>query len=84
MLNLCPGESPRANFDSFANAMITVFILLVGDDWNSYMFDYTRTTSKASILYFTSLTVIGNLILLNLFLAILLKQFEQTHEDQSE
>lgn len=39
------GESPRLNFDTWSNAMITIFILLVGDDWNSIMFDYARATS---------------------------------------
>ena len=76
----CLGESLRTNFDSWVNAMITVFILIVGDDWNSYMFDYVRATNKNSILYFMSLVTLGNLILLNLFLAIILKQFEQNHD----
>ena len=72
----CFGTSPRLNFDSWFNAMIAVFILLVGDDWNSYMFDYVRATNESTIVYFISLVIIGNLVLLNLFLAILLKQFE--------
>ena len=27
------GESPRINFDDFFHAFLTVFIVLVGDDW---------------------------------------------------
>ena len=27
------GESPRINFDDFFHAFLTIFIVLVGDDW---------------------------------------------------
>ena len=70
------GKSLRLNFDKWDSAMITIFVLLVGDDWNMIMFDYSRATSEWSVLFFVSLTAFGNLILLNLFLAILLKDFE--------
>lgn len=60
--------------------MITIFILLVGDDWNAIMFDYVRATNKWTVLFFVVTTCIGNLLLLNLFLAILLKDFENTHD----
>ena len=41
------------------------------------MGNYVRATSLASILYFSSLIILGNVILLNLFLAIMLKEFEE-------
>ena len=50
--------------------------MIMGDNWSSYMADYVRATSIASALFFISLTIIGNVILLNLFLAIMLKEFE--------
>ncbi|CDW82972.1 voltage-gated ion channel superfamily [Stylonychia lemnae] len=78
------GKSQRLNFDTWGNAMITIFVLLVGDDWNVVMFDYSRATSKWSVIFFVTLTSFGNLILLNLFLAILLKDFEQQHEKREE
>ena len=59
--------------------MIFIFVLLVNDDWNSYMFDYVRASSDGTILFFIAVTVLGNIILLNLFLAILLKDFEEAH-----
>ena len=27
------GESPRENFDDFFHAFVTIFVILVGDDW---------------------------------------------------
>lgn len=44
------------------------------------MGNYVRATSLASILYFSSLIILGNVILLNLFLAIMLKEFEEDLE----
>lgn len=65
--------------------MSSVFIIIIGDDWNATMADYIRATSHASEAYFTTLTIFGNIILLNLFLAILLRQFEdKTFEDKYE
>ena len=49
----------------------------MNDGWSSYMGNYVRATSLASILYFSSLIILGNVILLNLFLAIMLKEFEE-------
>jgi len=30
------GKSPRENFDSFLNAFVTIFIVLIGDVTSSY------------------------------------------------
>ena len=67
---------PRTNFNSFINGFTTVFIVLIGENWNSVMYDHIRTLGWTSKLFFFTLFVQGNLILLNLFLAILLKNFE--------
>lgn len=41
------------------------------------MYDHYRATGPLTIVYFIFLFIFGNLILLNLFLAILLKNFEE-------
>ena len=72
------GTFPRANFNRLMNGLVTIFIVFIGEDWNAVMFDHYRATRSAgAYLYFMSLFIIGNLILLNLFLAILLKNFEE-------
>ena len=68
---------PRANFNNFLYGIITIFIVFIGEDWNSSMYDVYRATGGGAYLFFISLFIIGNLILLNLFLAILLKNFEE-------
>ena len=71
------GHYPRANFNDFWSGLITVFIVLIGEDWNSSMYDHVRASGWGGYIFFITLFIFGNLILLNLFLAILLKNFEE-------
>lgn len=82
-LELCAskGVSLRENFDSLDQAMTTVFTVIVGDGWTEIMGNYSRATSKNSMAYFVSLEIFGNIIMLNLFQAILLRQFEDNTGD---
>jgi voltage-dependent calcium channel L type alpha-1D len=64
-------ENPRTNFDDFWNAMLSVFQILTGEDWNALMYDGVVASggphSVAGLgvsLYFVLLVVLGNCILL--------------------
>jgi hypothetical protein len=75
---------PRANFDNIFNALTTVFILIIGEDWPGVMYNYTRTfgdKGRFITLYFVAVLCIGNLMLLSLFTAILLDNFEGEKPD---
>jgi len=67
---------PRSNFDTFVNALVTVFQVLTGENWSTCMFDGWRARGWISVVYFMSLVVFGSFLVMNLFLAILLKNFE--------
>lgn len=71
------GVSPRLSFDDFFTGFVTIFIIFIGEDWNSVMYDHVRVQGELHVIFFIFLFVIGNIILLNLFLAILLKNFEE-------
>ncbi|TMW68721.1 hypothetical protein Poli38472_006189 [Pythium oligandrum] len=73
---------PRANFDTILWSMVTVFQILTGENWNVVMYDGWRSAGWSAVLYFISLIVFGNFIVLNLFLAILLGNFEESSEDE--
>ncbi|KAJ8400159.1 hypothetical protein AAFF_G00398530 [Aldrovandia affinis] len=66
----------RSTFDNFPQALLTVFQILTGEDWNVVMYDgimaYGGPSSSGMIvcIYFVILFVCGNYILLNVFLAI--------------
>ncbi|XP_050686147.1 muscle calcium channel subunit alpha-1-like isoform X34 [Eriocheir sinensis] len=69
-------DKPRHNFDNFVQAMLTVFQILTGEDWNVVMYDGIRayggvaTPGIIACVYFIILFICGNYILLNVFLAI--------------
>lgn len=71
------GVFPRINFNDPLNGFVAIFIIFIGEDWNSVMYDHVRATSHISIAFFVAIFMLGNLVLLNLFLAILLKNFEE-------
>jgi hypothetical protein len=35
--------SPRFNFDNFLNALISCFLIMIGDNWNEMMHDAIRS-----------------------------------------
>lgn len=78
LFDLENGTSPRRNFDDFITAMITIFILLTGCSWDETLYNLTRAEGLISIIFTLSFVIIGQLILLNLFLAILLKNFDES------
>ena len=34
--------SPRVNFDNIGTAMLSIFVLFIGEDWNNVMFKHER------------------------------------------
>ena len=64
------------NFNNLLNSVILIFVVLSGEDWQVIMYDYYRHYGVSAAIFFVALVVIGNFIFLNLFLAILLKDFE--------
>ena len=52
-----------------------VLQVLTQEDWNTVMYDGMRATSKWAALYFILLMTIGNYILFNLLVAILVEGF---------
>ncbi|XP_067834585.1 voltage-dependent L-type calcium channel subunit alpha-1S-like isoform X2 [Heptranchias perlo] len=69
-------EVRRSTFDNFPQALLSVFQILTGEDWNSVMNDGIMAYGGPSFpgvlvcIYFIILFVCGNYILLNVFLAI--------------
>ena len=67
----------RARFDGFAISMLTIFQFLTGENWNEAMYAGIYYSGSFMIcIYFIIVIVIGLFIVLNLFLAILLSDFD--------
>ncbi|XP_072288010.1 voltage-dependent L-type calcium channel subunit alpha-1F isoform X2 [Pyxicephalus adspersus] len=69
-------QTKRSTFDTFPQALLTVFQILTGEDWNAVMYDGIMAyggpffPGMLVCIYFIILFICGNYILLNVFLAI--------------
>ena len=77
-------ESPRSHFDDLLWAMTTVFQILSGENWNAVMYDCWRAIGPPAVIYMMCLMVVGVMIVLELFVAILLGNFEGDDDDEEE
>lgn len=72
------GNSLDTNFDSFLWSFTTVFVVLTEDGWSNIFQQHFRAVNNfKSTVFFISLYIVGPLILLNLFLGILLEDFDE-------
>lgn len=76
--------TPHYNFDNIYNSLVVVFCAIMAEDWNNSMYSFIiiqATSDYMVMIYFFTLMVIGNTMLLSLFTAILLQNFEATEEE---
>ena len=72
-LDLVNGIVPNANFNTFYYAFITVFTLLTNSGWSKVLFNnYRAVGASSSLIYSISFVFLGEMIMFNLFIAILL------------
>lgn len=74
------GIIPRNNFDDTLTACRTVFAIMIGDDWHLVFYKCVLATGWWSSIYLITLILFGNIIMLNLFLAILLGNFDASRK----
>lgn len=82
---------PRDNFNNVGYALTTIFIIIIGEDWNWSMYQWVRAYGFGSavsyyiaVFFFLILMIMGNIVLFSLFTAILLRNFEGGDEDEDE
>lgn len=83
--NYDDGGTPPTNFNTFPIALLTVFQILTGEDWNEVMYQGIESQGghkKGMIysLYFIVLVLFGNYTLLNVFLAIAVDNLANAQE----
>ncbi|XP_069138424.1 sodium channel protein 1 brain-like isoform X2 [Argopecten irradians] len=74
-------DIPRWNFNDFFHAMLMVFRVLCGE-WIEPLWDCMRAADELCMVVFLPTLVLGNFIVLNLFLALLLNAFASDTLDQ--
>jgi hypothetical protein len=76
------------NFQDWYNSFLLLFSISTGEDWNRIMWDTTRTEedgcvegincgARAHIIYFLAFILIATHIMLNLFILVILQQFDK-------
>jgi len=76
------GESIDAhtNFFNFANALLTLFRISTGEGWEGIMFDCMveeNGGTRIAPIFFVSFVTIASFVMLNLFITIIVDEFEQ-------
>ena len=83
-------ELPRENYESFSVAFITIFQVLTMENWQFVLFSSMKAANGSMIFktvaafFYISWIFIGNFILLNLFLAILIDSFNEADAELEE
>jgi hypothetical protein len=77
------GKIPKVNFENMYQSMVAVFVLITGDNWTDVMFMCLRSpkTSKVVVyVFFITVIVFLNIIMLNLVIAFLVYIFENSRK----
>ena len=75
------GLVPRGNFDSFYDALISVFQVFTTSDLGDVLYPSIRGTGMYASLYFVAQILLGNLLLFNLFTGIIITGFSETKDE---
>ena len=78
--------SDRPYFKSYLYSFISVLQIITLDNWYTMFTQCYRSNAAPTLIFFISLIVLGNFILLNLFIALVLDGFENLskHEEKLE
>ena len=73
---------PRENFYTFWDAMLSNFQIMSGEDWAPMMYSYMSCAGNWAVIYFVAVVIFTNFFLLNIFVAVILENFEMSEEDK--
>ena len=73
------GEVPRANYDTFIGGFTSVFQVATRENWHVLLYAAMRSPAGAgaSVVFYVTLLIVTNYILLALFVGTLLQQFQK-------
>eukprot|EP01012_Entosiphon_sulcatum_P064420 TRINITY_DN9323_c0_g1_i1.p1 TRINITY_DN9323_c0_g1~~TRINITY_DN9323_c0_g1_i1.p1 ORF type:complete len:1795 (+),score=324.48 TRINITY_DN9323_c0_g1_i1:735-5387(+) len=80
---IVPSRIIRENFDTPSGALLVLFQVLTGDNWDTIMYYYMQQHPVTAALYFLAIFIITNYLLLFLFTAVMLQNFEPTEETKA-
>lgn len=51
-VDLVNGSSPRPNFDDLQQGFIAIFLFIIGDNWNNYMYGFMIAVGHSYCIFF--------------------------------
>lgn len=78
-----PHLNEHANFENFPMAMLTLFRVATNDEWKGIMEGCMKESAVLSIPYFITFVLTISIIMLNLFTAVIIENFEK-QQDQDQ
>lgn len=78
-----PHLNEHANFENFPMAMLTLFRVATNDEWKGIMEGCMKTSTLISIPFFLTFVLTISIIMLNLFTAVIIENFEK-QQDQDQ
>eukprot|EP01065_Artemidia_motanka_P051703 TRINITY_DN915_c3_g1_i1.p1 TRINITY_DN915_c3_g1~~TRINITY_DN915_c3_g1_i1.p1 ORF type:complete len:2117 (+),score=680.72 TRINITY_DN915_c3_g1_i1:180-6530(+) len=76
-----PDEYWRQNYNSLWEAGVTCFVIITGDAWGAVMKRGMKDTSDGAFVYFCTLFFLGNYVLVNVFVAVILDKLDAATHD---
>eukprot|EP01028_Stygiella_incarcerata_P000804 TRINITY_DN1125_c0_g1_i15.p1 TRINITY_DN1125_c0_g1~~TRINITY_DN1125_c0_g1_i15.p1 ORF type:complete len:1490 (+),score=400.83 TRINITY_DN1125_c0_g1_i15:652-4470(+) len=77
-------DKPRPTFDTIGYAFLTMFQMLTIDDWPTVLMNGMRTPgSWFAPIFFVFFVVIGNYVIVNIFVAVILENFGLSEEEKT-
>ena len=65
---------PASTFSNSYYSILTVFQIFTGENWHAVMYNAVEATSWAAAIYFVAAIVIGKFLLMNLFMATIIRK----------
>eukprot|EP00656_Telonema_subtile_P003728 TRINITY_DN11687_c0_g2_i8.p1 TRINITY_DN11687_c0_g2~~TRINITY_DN11687_c0_g2_i8.p1 ORF type:complete len:2048 (+),score=517.82 TRINITY_DN11687_c0_g2_i8:88-6231(+) len=76
------GAVPRTNFDGTGGSLLALFQTMTGEDWTTIMWDVMREAPAVGLVFFIVFYVMANYILMEMFCAVILENFQLTREEK--
>ena len=77
MKDMVNGSTNRKGYDTLGEAFLTIFQVLMGAEWRFIWYQHMMSCGMASAFFYALLIIIIGIIMLNLFLAIMLGNFDK-------
>eukprot|EP00597_Dinobryon_sp_UTEXLB2267_P012259 CAMPEP_0170122122 /NCGR_PEP_ID=MMETSP0020_2-20130122/16424_1 /TAXON_ID=98059 /ORGANISM="Dinobryon sp., Strain UTEXLB2267" /LENGTH=1432 /DNA_ID=CAMNT_0010352865 /DNA_START=1024 /DNA_END=5322 /DNA_ORIENTATION=+ len=74
-------DRPRSNFDNFTLSFLSIFQCMTVDNWSVVLWNVGRAQGPVAMLFPIGCYLFGSVLLANLFLAILIRNFTDDHSN---